>query len=78
MSCEKVGGILEARGMVPEALGAYQQSLNIRRSLAAQDKSNPESQRDLSDGLSTILIWLVDQCRPHGFQNRFSKVRLPH
>ena len=23
------------------------------------------------------LIWAVDQCRPHGLQNRLFKVRLP-
>jgi len=40
--------VLEAQGKLPEALDAYQQSLDFRRRMAEQDKSNAGWQRDLS------------------------------
>jgi tetratricopeptide (TPR) repeat protein len=43
-----LGDVLVAQGKLEEALGAYQQSLKIRQTLAEQDKSNVGWQRDLS------------------------------
>ena len=43
-----LGDVLEAQGKLQEALALYQQSLNIRRALAEQDKHNAGWQQDLS------------------------------
>jgi tetratricopeptide (TPR) repeat protein len=61
VSYEKVGGVLEAQGKLQEALDSYQQSLNIRRTLAEQDKSNAGWQRDLSVSLEKVGEVLVAQ-----------------
>jgi predicted negative regulator of RcsB-dependent stress response len=44
-SCERVGDVQVAGGKLQEALDAYQQSLNICRTLADRDKSNAGFER---------------------------------
>jgi hypothetical protein len=44
---DRVGDVMVAQGKLQDALDAYQQSLNIRRTLGEQDKSNLGWQRDL-------------------------------
>jgi tetratricopeptide (TPR) repeat protein len=48
VSYNKAGDVLVAQGKLQEALEAYQQSLKIRQTLAEQDKTNSDSQQDLS------------------------------
>jgi tetratricopeptide (TPR) repeat protein len=53
--------VLVDQGKLQEALQAYQQSLTIRRTLAEQDKSNSDWQRDLAVSHERLGDVLVDQ-----------------
>jgi hypothetical protein len=54
VSLNKVGDDKLRRGDQAGALAAYQESLDIRRKLAAQDQGNPQAQRDVAVNLDKI------------------------
>jgi serine/threonine protein kinase/tetratricopeptide (TPR) repeat protein len=57
---DSLGDVLDGRGKLQDAMQAYQQGLTLAELLTQQDKSNPESQQELSlsyRSVGDVLRW---------------------
>src|SRR5674536_168307 len=54
VSLGRVGNVLRAQGVLPGALAAYREGLDISRALTTKDASNAEWRRDLSISLESV------------------------